>query len=107
MAGTVKFQALSSSTLVAVSAFATVGARLTGACTATLKLLAALKPNASVATTLMARLPRLPVGGVPEKVRVAALKPSQIGNASPFASLAVRLKVSPASVSAKVPAGTV
>ena len=57
-----------------------------------LKLVATRKPNASVATTLRPTSPALVVGGVPEKVRVVALNLSQIGSASPFASVAFRLK---------------
>ena len=107
LAGTAKVQALSSFTLTALSAFATVGEWLTDASTATLKLLAALRPNASVATTLMAIGVDVMAGGVPEKVRVVALKPSHSGRASPLAKVADRLSVLAPSTSANVPAGTV
>jgi hypothetical protein len=49
--------------------------------TDTLKVLLTEVPAMSVAVTLRERLPTSPLRGVPLKVRVAALKLSQLGNA--------------------------
>ena len=42
----------------------------------------------SVAVTFTAMLPTSPFAGVPENVRVAASKPSQLGSGDPFDSVA-------------------
>ena len=60
----------------------------------------------SVAVTLTEMVPTSALSGVPEKVPVAALKLSQEGRAAPVSRVALRVSVSPASTSAKVPAGT-
>ena len=70
-------------------------------------MLLADNPIASVATTLIATVPTLAFTGVPLKLRVAALKLSQAGSASPLASWAERVNTSPASWSENVLAGTV
>ena len=57
--------------------------------------------------TLTLATPASPLPGVPLKVRVAALNVSQIGNAPPFARLALTVSVSPTSTSANVLTGTV
>ena len=67
--------------------FATLGAPLTLATVITKSsLIAALLPSVAVTRTVIA--PISPLAGVPENVRVAALKVSHVGNGSPLASVA-------------------
>src|SRR3990170_3424039 len=82
------------------------GASLTLA-TLTVKSWVAVAPAVSVAVTRISRLPTSSLAGVPEKVWLAASKLSQAGSGLPSARLADRLRLSPASTSLKLAAGTV
>ncbi|MNR64968.1 hypothetical protein D3C85_1878230 [compost metagenome] len=63
---------------------------------------------ASVPVTLISMPPSaVPAGGVPLKVRLAASKLSHAGKGLPLARLALSVRLSPASTSAKVFAGKV
>ena len=88
------------------SGLARVGASLALA-TTTAKLLLTLAPTRSVAVTFRVKLPTSPLSGVPLKLRVPASKLSHAGKAVPSACSALYFSVSPGSVSANVPAGTV
>ena len=83
-----------------------VGASLTLA-TLRVKSWEAEAPAVSVAVTRISRAPTSPLAGVPEKLLVAGLKESQAGRGLPSARVAERLRLSPASTSAKLLAGTV
>ena len=103
-AGTVKFRLPSCAMLWTGIGVATTGASLM---LVTVRLNVVLtEASPSLAVTLMLRLPTSPLAGVPEKVPVAGLKLSQLGNAEPLASVALSVRVSP-SGSVKVPTGTV
>ena len=68
--------------------FATLGALLTLATVITKSsLIAALLPSVAVTRTVIC--PMSPLAGVPENVRVAALKVSHVGSGSPLARVAV------------------
>ena len=56
--------------------------------TAITKISLTFAPTLSVAVTLTFRLPTLSLVGVPEKVRVVALKLNQLGKALPFSKVA-------------------
>src|SRR3989337_2432496 len=75
--------------------------------TVTWKSWVALALEVAVAGTGISRLPTSPLSGVPEKVLVAGSKLSQAGSGLPSARLADRLRLSPASTSLKLAAGTV
>src|SRR4051812_9079819 len=87
-------------------AFATTGASLV-LTTPRLNTSEALAPAKSVPVTLTDTVPTSPFSGVPLKVRVAALKFSQVGNGSPLANVALKATLSPTSTSANALAGTV
>ena len=61
----------------------------------------------SLAVTVTEKVPTSSLAGVPEKVLVAGVKLSQLGRGSPLSRVALRVRVSPSSRSAKVSAGTV
>nr|POW29340.1 hypothetical protein PB20LOC_00728 [Pectobacterium parmentieri] len=105
-AGTVKFRLSSCATLCAGIGVATTGASLT-LVTVRLKVVLTKALPVSVAVTLMLRVPTSALFGVPEKVFVAGLKVSQLGNGVPSANVAPRVRISPTSGSVKVPAGMV
>ena len=65
-----------------------------------------LAPARSVAVTLTLMLPTSPLRGVPLKVRVGASKASQVGSGAPPASVALKVRLSSRSTSAKVVVGT-
>src|SRR5688572_7453651 len=83
---------------------ATVGASLVFV-TVSVNVSDALPPLPSVAVTRIAIAPTLALAGVPEKVRVAALKLSHAGKAEPSLRVAVYARASP-STSAKALDGT-
>ena len=87
-------------------AVATVGASLTLA-VRTMNSSATKSPARSVAVTLTVMEPTSALAGVPLKEPSAASKVSQVGRAEPLARVALRVSVSPASTSAKVPVGSV
>ena len=81
---------------------ATAGASLV-LMTCTLKVQLAHNPPASAAITLRATVPTWSLVGVPENMRVAALKASQLGRALLLPSVAERFRVSLASGLVKMP----
>ncbi|MNE80358.1 hypothetical protein D3C80_1769210 [compost metagenome] len=62
-------------------------------------------PESAAVTTISIAPARVPAGGVPLKVRLAASKLSQAGKASPPANVALSIRLSPTSTSAKVLTG--
>src|ERR1035437_9283579 len=65
-----------------------------------------LAPEESVAVILRLRLPISPLAGVPLKLLVIASKLSHVGSGLPLARVAVNVRLSPASTSLKLLAGT-
>ena len=104
-AGTVKAKAWSWVAARSGRASRTTGASLTLATTSE-KVLCAVAPPWSRAVTVTATVPTSVAPGVPEKVPVVASKRSQPGRLPPSARAAESVRVSSASTSAKVPAGT-
>jgi hypothetical protein len=73
--------------------------------TVRVKVESASAPLPSVAVTLTLISPTSELAGVPEKVPVAASNVNHAGKAELSASVALYVKLSPASTSAKVPVG--
>ena len=84
---------------------ATVGASLV-LVTVRLKVSDTEALDPSVAVTLTAMVPTSELVGVPVKVRVEALKDNQEGSDDPLDKVAVYVRLSPLSTSAKVLDGT-
>ena len=87
-------------------ALASVGASLV-LMTVRSKLSVTLSPAVSVAVIVSAIAPTLALRGVPEKLRVNGSKVNHEGKAKPSARVAVRLSVSPASISVNTLVGSV
>ncbi len=101
---TSRLKALSSVADWLPSGLATVGASLVLA-TVRVKVESAVAPALSVAVTLTLISPTSSLAGVPSKVPVAVSNVNHAGKAELSASVALYVKLSPASTSAKVPAG--